>query len=132
MLRNSLFVSVITNNLEVSLLSQKDVKALESLDHQLIRRALQINSKQSTVLMMLELGITSVKYILLKKRLMFLHHILISSDTSLIKLVFNEQLKSPLKNDYVTLINKDMKQIQLNLSFEDISTISKLKFKKKN
>ena len=65
LMRNSLFLSVITNNLEVSVLSQKDLKNLESLDYQLIRRALQIDSKQSAVLMMLELGITSVKYVLI-------------------------------------------------------------------
>ena len=130
-MRNSLFFSVITNNLEVSVLSQKDVKALESLDYQLIRRALQINSKQSTVLMMLELGIISVKFVLIKKRLMYLHHILTSSDKSLISQIFHEMQKSPLKTDWATMINKDMKQINLNLSHEQIQLMTKINFKKK-
>ena len=63
LMRNSLFLSVITNNLEISVLSDKDVKCLESLDHQLIQRSLHVNSKQSTIMMMLELGLNSVKEI---------------------------------------------------------------------
>ena len=84
---------MITNNLEVSVLSDKDVKSLERLDHQLIRRVLQINSKQSPVLMMLELGLKSVKYCLVKKRLMFLHHLLTSPDKSLSKINFYRAIK---------------------------------------
>ena len=130
MLRSSLFLSVITNNLEVSVLNKTDVKTLESLDHQLIRRALQINSKQSTVLMMLELGIMSIKYVLIKKRLMYLHHIMNSNEKSLINQIFHEMLKSPLKTDWATMIKQDMKRIKLNLSFEEISMSPKNKFKR--
>ena len=81
--------------------------------------------------MMLELGLTSVKYVLIKKRMMYLYHILVSSDTSLISQIFHEQQKSPLRYDWATMIKSDMKQIKLNLSNEELKMMTKLNFKKK-
>ena len=129
MMRQSLFLSVLIHNLEVSNLSKKEVKTLESLDYQLMRRALGINSKQSIVLMQLELGVMSVKYHLMKNRLMYMFHLLSSPMESLSKSIFLEQIKSPLKQDWATLVKNDMKYLNIKLSFEQIQSWSKNKFK---
>ena len=74
LMRNSMFLSVLTHNLEVYNISKKDLKSLESLDFQQIRRAPQLNAKQSPIIMMLKLGIKSVKYVIIKKSLLYLHN----------------------------------------------------------
>ena len=129
MMRNSLFLSVITHNLEVSNLPPKEIKSLESLDYQLIRRALSVNSKQSPIIMMLELGIVSVKYILMKNRMMYLFHLLNSPIESICNQVFLEQIKNPLKQDWATCVKSDMISLKLELSFDQIHFFSNRKFK---
>ena len=62
---------------------------------------------------------------------MYLWHILTSSDSSLIKQVFYQQCESPLRTDWATMVQKNMKEINLSMSFEEISLMKKTKFKNK-
>ena len=87
-LRDSMLVSVITYNLEVSSnLSKCDIKALDDLDLKLLQKAMHLSSKSSKHLIYLETGIISIEYILKKKRLMYLHNLLTSDDSLISKQV---------------------------------------------
>ena len=52
-----------------------------------------------------------------------------SDDNALVKNVFNEQLKSPINGDYVKYVNNDLKELEINMNFEDIRSMSKAKWK---
>ena len=79
--------------------------------------------------MMLELGIVYIKYILMKKLLMYFFHLLNSPPESICKQVFLEQCKSPLKQDWTQLVKNVMMSLKIELSFDQIKSFSKKKFK---
>ena len=59
----------------------------------------------------------------------FLHYILNQPDDSILKRVFNEQLNSPSRNDWVRLIDQDMKVLKISLTYGEIKIMSKNSFK---
>ena len=76
LLRESMFFSVVTNNLEVSPnLTKKDLKPLEDLDQYLLRKCTMTSSKSSRILTLLELGIASVSAEIQRKRILYFHHL---------------------------------------------------------
>ena len=79
--------------------------------------------------MMLELGLKSVKYCLMKKRLMYLFHLITSPDDLLSKQILLEQVKSPLKSDWWSLVSKDMEHLNIKLTLSKIGEMTKKNFK---
>ena len=130
LLRESMFLSVITNNLEVSFnLTNRDIKDLEVLDQQLIRRCTMTSSKSSRILTLLELGITSVRVEIQRKRVLYYHHLL-TSEESLAKDILHAQINFPMHNDWIHTVNSDLKELDINLTPHEISVFSKTGFKK--
>ena len=130
LLRESMLVSVLTNNLEVSFnLSVKDLQLLSDVDYQLLRSAFQTSAKSSRVLFLLELGICSIDFILKKKRVLYLFHLLTVGGTPLVKQVFNQQLEKQTVGDWTQTVKNDLKVLNINLSFSQIASLSKQKFK---
>lgn len=54
-----------------------------------------------------------------------LYYILNQPEDSILKKVFNEQTRSPSRNDWVNLIKNDMKVLKINLSYCDIKSTPK-------
>ena len=130
LLRETLFMSVITHNLEVSFnLTDADLKLLEDLDLQLLRGCLLLGRKSSRCLIFLELGLTNVSFIIKKKRVMYLFNLLTCDDTSLVSQVFREQAKKVERNSWTHRVIKDLEELEIGLSFEQISQMSKQQFK---
>ena len=101
MLRESMLISVLTNNLEVSFnISVKDLKLLSDVDLRLLRAAMKTSAKSSGTLLLLELGVCNIEYILKKKRIGYLHHLLTVEGSPLVKLVFDQQVISQMRGDY--------------------------------
>ena len=130
LMRESMLISVLTSNLEVAFnLSAADIKVLDDVDTTLLRTALNVSSKSSRCLMFLELGILPVQYVIQKKRLGYLHHLLTAGVQSLAKQVFDKQTENGSNGTWVNLIVKDLANLKLNLSFDQISNLSKQRFK---
>ena len=105
-----MLISVLTNNLEVSLnLTASDIKILNDFDLMLLRSAMMTSSKSSRCLLLLELGVSSVEFVIKKKRVGYLHHLLTQNTPSLAKLVFDEQVKNSSKSDFINLVRQDLK-----------------------
>ena len=105
LLRNSLLLSVILHNTEILYnLTNYDIKRLEDLDYQVIRRCLGTTSKCSKAILLLEIGAVPLKFIIKKNRIIYCHKLLTSDDKNLAKLVLEHQIKSPMKNDSVISI----------------------------
>ena len=62
-------------------------------------------------------------------QLMFLHYILSQPEESLIKKFFNAQLENSSKTDWTFQVQNYMKELEINLTMEDIHCISKNMFK---
>ena len=81
-------------------------------------------------MMMLELGLIPILYIIKMKRLNYFHHLLNSDDNSIARKVLFQQMKKPFKCDWISPLQEDLDEFQLNMSFDQISSVSKNKWKK--
>ena len=62
---------------------------------------------------MLELGIISIKYILLKKCLLFLQYILKEEKESMVIQLFQKQQNDSRKGDFVNLTSRDREELEI-------------------
>ena len=76
-----------------------------------------------------ETGATPVKWILAQRRINYLKHILDRDKDELIFKIFQAQKETPKSGDFVQLVEKDMKD--LNISYEEVTQRSKVDLKKK-
>ena len=67
---------LLTNSESWINITENNISNLEKPDTSLMRRVLSENGNPSKVFMLLELGITPVRFVLMQKRMMFLYYIL--------------------------------------------------------
>ena len=65
------------------------------------------------------------------RRLNFLWYILHEDDESLIRRFFKAQQEHPMKSDWVSTVQNDLKELEIEMNFEEVGKISKLEFKEK-
>ena len=83
LMRESILLGGMLTNAESWInLTQKNIEELEKPDSILLKKVLE--STSSKMFMMLELGFIPVRYVLMKKRLKFLHYILQESTETMI------------------------------------------------
>ena len=78
----------------------------------------------------MELGVKPLGFELMKRKTLFLQYILQQETDSMIYKVFDATLNNPIKNDFVSICRKYLAELTITLSFEEIRTLSKWKFKK--
>ena len=89
-MREGILLGGLLNNSESWInISKKDIEDLEKPDLILMRKILSITGNPSKVFMMLELGIAPVRFVIMKKRMQFLHYILNESTESMIRKVYD-------------------------------------------
>ena len=66
----------------------------------------------------------------MSRRLNFLHYILNQHKDSLLRKVFDAQMDNPIRGDWVTQVEMDIKDTGLFLTFDQIMIMSKEMFKK--
>ena len=129
-LRNSLVLSSLISNSESWYnLTLRDISRLEDVDEQMLRKLLFAHSKTPIELLYLETGSIPIRFILMSRRLNFLHYILHEDEKSLIYQFLMAQSENPGKNDWVSTVTEDLQKLDIELSFEDIKKTSKLSFK---
>ena len=65
---------------------------------------------------------------MMKKRLGYLHHLLTLEEESLVKVVF-QKLKNTNTKSWINIVSEDLKELEINLTFDEITRMSKEKFK---
>ena len=131
LLRESLFVNGLLTNWEVKYgLKETDLDNLEKLDKILLRKILNAHSKVPIESLYLETGVVPLKIVVKSRRIMYLHHILSRKNNSLIKQFFQAQNNFPVKNDWSETVQKDLEDLNINMTLNDIKAMSKIKFKK--
>ena len=130
-LRQAWFINGCFFNSEVwSGFGNKDLHDLEVIDHEILKAVIGGQAKSQTEMLYLETAQTPIKNIISARRLLYLHNILHRQDGELVKDIYIAMKESPLKEDWIHLVNKDKLDLDLNLSDEEISNLSKYKFKR--
>lgn len=91
------------------------------------------NSVSSTAIeaFYIETGmILPLRFTIIARRLMYLWTILQKSDGELVKQVYEAQKLSPVKNDWSTQVEQDLKYCKIDFTEEEIKSMKKSKFKK--
>ena len=109
---------------------QKDIEDLEIPDKILLRKILSTAGNPCTVFMQLEMGIIPVKYVIIKKRMIFLHYILNESIDCMIRQVFTALKEDSRKGDFIFMSNNDRIELEINKTDEKIAEITKYCWKK--
>ena len=131
-LRNSLLVSSVLFNCEAWYnLTKTELNLLESVDLNFLRAIFRAPKTTPIEMFYLELGILPLREIIRKRRLSFLHYILRQRKGSIIYQVFEAQKRCPTSKDWVTMINDDLKILNMNLKFEDIKIMEIKEFMNK-
>ena len=130
-LRSTLLInSSLTNSEAWYGLTQSDIDSLEWNDLNLLRRIFEVPVSCPKEMLYLETGCLPVSYMIVIRRLMYLHYILHEDESSLIYKFFQSQLRTPLKGDWVLEVQKNLSEYKISTTFEEIKKMSEEKFKK--
>ena len=130
LLRESIFLNGILTNSEVWYgVSQQQVEQLEFVDKLLLRKFL--DTPQTTPLegTQLEFGVISIGTIIKARRVNYLHYLLQTSGNEMLHKVFVAQLQQPVRLDWTTQVQKDLKDFKIDLTLEEIKSKSTDVFK---
>ena len=130
-LRSSLLTSSMLCNSESWYnITMAEMKLLETVDVNLLRKILKAPKSTPTEMLYLELGCIPYPDLIQKRRLMFLHYIMNQDPKSMIFKFFEAQRKNPTSKDWVSSVKKDLEELKLDFEFEDLKSIKKNDFKK--
>ena len=130
-LRDSLFISSILLNSEAWVnYKENDIRILEQCDELLLSRILDCDGKTSNTLKYLELGAIPIRFLIMKRKLLFLQYILKQDKKSMMYNILKAIQDEPRKNDFVTTCKKYIETLKMNLSFKEIEKMSKFQLRK--
>ena len=101
--------------------SEYDLHDLEVIDHQILKAVIGGQAKVQSEMLYLETAQLPIGSIMSVRRILYLHNMLRRQDSELVKNIYIAVKESPLKDDWIHLVNKDKVDIDLNLSDEAIS-----------
>ena len=128
-LRSSLFLNGILTNSEVWYGSRlEDIKHLEQIDEILLRKVLETPSSTPKCMLYLETGCKPIRFMIQARRVNYLQYILKEDPSSLVSKFFFAQNSQSLKNDWALTCRQDLKDLDINLSLEEIKRKSKHAF----
>ena len=126
LLRNALFVSSLLCNSEAWFnLTKAELNLIETVDLELLRKILKAPQSTPKESLFMELGVLPLRYIILQRRMNFLFYIIRQKNDSMIGKVFQTQMEHKTSKDWVTMVLKDIKELEINVNFVDIKHMSK-------
>ena len=131
LMRNAMLLNGILTNSEVWIgLSEQHHRSLEQVDEYLLKGILKTQCNGPTESLYLETGTVPIRFIIQKRRLNYLHHLITRNSNELISKIYFAQLRKPGKNDWAGIVDKDKFEVKLDLSNIQIRGMKKEKFKK--
>ena len=110
-------------------LKNEEIEQLEQVDEMFLRKLLEVGRGCPKEMLYLETGSLPIRFIIMSRRLMFLQYLLKEENESLVHKFLQEQIRSPVKNDWILTVQENMEELQIGLDFENITTLSKDSFK---
>ena len=99
-------------------------------DEILLTKILDCDGKTSNANKYFELGSVPVRFERIKRKFGFLKYILKQDKTSMMSQVLKATCDNSVKNEFVYRCKKYLETLKTNISFDEIETMSKYKFKK--
>ena len=123
-LRSSIFLNCILTNSEAWYgLSQNEIEQLEQVDEILLRRIMEVGQSCPKEMLYLETGCTPIRYIIMLRKIMYLHYILNEEENSLIYRVLQAQVRNPVKGDWTLGVTKILEDLEIELELEEIRNL---------
>ena len=110
-------------------LKESDSKMIEKTEESTLRDLVKTKFSAPRHILYLELGIIPARFVIKQRKLMYLKTILDNTEHSLLKKTYKAQLKSPTRGDWVSEVKDIIKEFDIQISFEEISIMSRKKFK---
>ena len=101
---------------------------LEEVDKLLIRRILNAPTSACIESLFLELGLIPIHIIVKARRVIYLHYLLSQDEDEMLSKVFKTQLKFPVKDDWTSTVQQDLKDLEIDLTMEEIKSKSEWSF----
>ena len=109
LLRNSLFLSSILNNVEVMYnLSKADIEEFDDLDLVLLRKIMKAPKSTPKEAFYLELGILPPSILIKIRRVSYLHYLLLKNKSEMISMFLWAQVRNPIKGDWILTAVEDL------------------------
>ena len=89
-----------------------------------MRSFLEAGKSTPKVMLYLEMGCLPIRYILIKRRITFLHEILHQDEKSLLRQFFSAQKSNPVRGDWCQTVEEDLKKLGINSTFDQIFSMS--------
>ena len=130
-LRNSLLISSMLFNSEAWYnVTTAEIESLEKIDETCLRKILNAPFATPKIMLYLELGVLPIRYIVKSRRLNYLHYILNEDEKSLIYNFLQIQLQNPTLKDWGSEVKRDIEELNLGTTIEDIKNMPKNTLKK--
>ena len=100
------------------------------VDTALLRRLTGGHSKCGTEFHHLETGTWQLRHHLTFRRIMYHHHLLSRENTETIKKIYSKQKEDSVKGDWILLLKKDFKLLEIDINEESIKATPKDVYKK--
>ena len=128
-MRDALFANAIMTNAEVwHNVKLHHVQSLESYDVNHLRKVLNAHSKTAIEAFFLELGKYPLRFVLAKRRCMYLWHIVHRDTDELIWKIYEAQKCQPNKGDWFEILQTERTSLNILESDDEIAKMSRNKF----
>ena len=130
-LRQAMLVNGVLFNSEAwHNVSMNDLILLEKVDEALLRGLVNGHAKIPLEALFLETSSIPIRFIVSSRRIMYLHSILQKSPEELVRRVFEAQKADTSPGDFCELVSEDKDILGINMSDQEIGSMSKCKLKK--
>ena len=130
-LREARLINGILTNADVWYSLQKcELDEIEEVDKMLLRRILAAPESTCIESLYLELGLIPIHVLLKARRVVYLHYLATQDEDEMLSKVFVSQWKYPVKDDWTEEARLNLKELDINLSLEEIKKKSADSFKR--
>ena len=109
-------------------LSEFQLRRLERIEESFIRKVFDTPKSCPMVQLYLESGQIPARFEIQRMRLLFLQNILKQNPSSMTHKFFQLQVKNPTRGDWASSCLKDLKELKIEKSFEEIRDMTKSKY----
>ena len=130
-LRNAKLVNGLLCSIEAMYgLTNSNIETLEKCDRFLFRKIFNCPVSTPIESFYLETGTMPIRFIIIGRRLLFYWSILNKSENELAKQVLLTQQISPVKNDWCSTVEEDLRSLNIDMHQDTIAAMKKTTFKK--
>ena len=110
--------------------TKSDIAELENVDRMFLNKLMGIPRSTPKEAVYLELSIQRIEIILMKRRLMYLKYLLSRNPESMLGRFFRVQWNNPCRGDWTEMVRKDLLDLKILLSIEEIKEMSKTEYER--